>query len=194
MCPDWESKWQPIGSQARAQSTEPHQPGQLTLPFVYRKSCEFYYFCLLKSCFFSSCWMWGKLVKFSLICPFQSNPVILTVPLGNLVSSWIISGTITPSREHLDKWKKYVAMCPCGIGDTVSQGDSKVEFVLRRGWYLLTMPCLVPPGKCLVVQLGVAQDIEEKLHQWKVLFSLSKAKYPKGIWKQTVSPHLFSLR
>ena len=27
MCPDWESNWQHVGSQARAQSTEPHQPG-----------------------------------------------------------------------------------------------------------------------------------------------------------------------
>ena len=28
MCPDWESNWQPYGSQASTQSTEPHQPGQ----------------------------------------------------------------------------------------------------------------------------------------------------------------------
>ena len=27
MCPDWESNLQPFGSQAGAQSTEPHQPG-----------------------------------------------------------------------------------------------------------------------------------------------------------------------
>ena len=27
MFPNWESNWQPFGSQARAQSTEPHQPG-----------------------------------------------------------------------------------------------------------------------------------------------------------------------
>ena len=27
MRPDWESNWQPFGSQAHAQSTEPHQPG-----------------------------------------------------------------------------------------------------------------------------------------------------------------------
>ena len=27
MCPDWESNWRPFGSQARAQSTEPQQPG-----------------------------------------------------------------------------------------------------------------------------------------------------------------------
>ena len=27
MCPDWESNRQPFGSQARAQSSEPHQPG-----------------------------------------------------------------------------------------------------------------------------------------------------------------------
>ena len=28
MCPGWESNQRPIGSQAGAQSTEPHQPGQ----------------------------------------------------------------------------------------------------------------------------------------------------------------------
>ena len=28
MCPDWELNQQPFGSQASAQSTEPHQPGQ----------------------------------------------------------------------------------------------------------------------------------------------------------------------
>ena len=27
MCPNWESNQQPFGSQALAQSTEPHQPG-----------------------------------------------------------------------------------------------------------------------------------------------------------------------
>ena len=27
VCPDWESNQRPFGSQARAQSTEPHQPG-----------------------------------------------------------------------------------------------------------------------------------------------------------------------
>ena len=27
ICPDWESNWQPFGSQARTQSTEPPQPG-----------------------------------------------------------------------------------------------------------------------------------------------------------------------
>ena len=31
MCPDWESNQQPFGSQASAQSTEPHQPGQNVL-------------------------------------------------------------------------------------------------------------------------------------------------------------------
>ena len=37
MCPDWESNWQPFGSEAGTQSTEPRQPGQkhnfLNLPF-----------------------------------------------------------------------------------------------------------------------------------------------------------------
>ena len=27
MCPDWELKWRPFGSQADTWSTEPHQPG-----------------------------------------------------------------------------------------------------------------------------------------------------------------------
>ena len=30
MCPDWESNWPPFGSQASTQSTEPHQPGQIS--------------------------------------------------------------------------------------------------------------------------------------------------------------------
>ena len=29
MCPDWELNWWPLGSQAHAQSTEPHQPEQV---------------------------------------------------------------------------------------------------------------------------------------------------------------------
>ena len=37
MCPDWESNQQPFGSQASAQSTEPHQPG-LIFNFI-SKSC-----------------------------------------------------------------------------------------------------------------------------------------------------------
>ena len=28
ICPDWESNWRPFGSQARTQSTEPHQKGR----------------------------------------------------------------------------------------------------------------------------------------------------------------------
>ena len=31
MCPDWESNQQPFGLQASAQSTEPHQPGLVSL-------------------------------------------------------------------------------------------------------------------------------------------------------------------
>ena len=34
MCPDWESNWQPFGSQATTQSTEPQQPRKY-LPFSY---------------------------------------------------------------------------------------------------------------------------------------------------------------
>ena len=29
LCPDWESNWQPFGSQAGPQPTEPHHPGLL---------------------------------------------------------------------------------------------------------------------------------------------------------------------
>ena len=39
MCPAWESKWPLFGSQAGAQSTEPHQPGLLIF--------KLYLFCLL---------------------------------------------------------------------------------------------------------------------------------------------------
>ena len=31
MCPDWESNWQPFASQSSTQSTEPHQPGQVSI-------------------------------------------------------------------------------------------------------------------------------------------------------------------
>ena len=34
MCPNWELNWQPFGSQAGAQSSEPHQPG-LAIYFVF---------------------------------------------------------------------------------------------------------------------------------------------------------------
>ena len=37
MCPDWELNWRPFGSQACAQSTEPHQPGLFQL--LYTQSC-----------------------------------------------------------------------------------------------------------------------------------------------------------
>ena len=33
MCPDWESNQQTFGSQASAQSTEPHQPGLMAYIF-----------------------------------------------------------------------------------------------------------------------------------------------------------------
>ena len=33
MCPDWESNWPPFGSEARAQFTEPHQPGLIYFYF-----------------------------------------------------------------------------------------------------------------------------------------------------------------
>ena len=31
LCPDWELNWRPFDLQARAQSTEPHQPGRCFL-------------------------------------------------------------------------------------------------------------------------------------------------------------------
>ena len=46
MCPDWESNWHPFGSQASAQSTEPHQSGQ--------KFCGFFFFFFFKFSFFVS--------------------------------------------------------------------------------------------------------------------------------------------
>ena len=35
LCPDWESNWQPFGSQAHAQSTELHQPGPIFYSLKY---------------------------------------------------------------------------------------------------------------------------------------------------------------
>ena len=37
MCPDWESNRQPFGSQAGAQSTEPHQPGLNGISYMTKK-------------------------------------------------------------------------------------------------------------------------------------------------------------
>ena len=37
MCPDWESNWQPFGSQASIQSTESHQPGPYFVIFKSEK-------------------------------------------------------------------------------------------------------------------------------------------------------------
>ena len=34
MCPNWELNQQPLGSQASTQSTEPHQPGQISHHFL----------------------------------------------------------------------------------------------------------------------------------------------------------------
>ena len=46
MCPDWESNWRPFGSQAGAQSTEPHQPGLIfnfnLLIYLKQVSCTQY--------------------------------------------------------------------------------------------------------------------------------------------------------
>ena len=39
MCPDWKLNWRPFSSQARAQSTEPHQPG---LCFSYDSNSLFF--------------------------------------------------------------------------------------------------------------------------------------------------------
>ena len=38
MCPDWESKWRPFGSQDGTQSTEPHQPGPNAIDFLHWSS------------------------------------------------------------------------------------------------------------------------------------------------------------
>ena len=44
MCPNWESNWQPLGLQARTQSTELHQPGPYCLIFIsaYHEILLFY--------------------------------------------------------------------------------------------------------------------------------------------------------
>ena len=43
MCPHWESNWQPLGSQAGTQSTEPHQPG---LKFtVFNCTVQWHFIC-----------------------------------------------------------------------------------------------------------------------------------------------------
>ena len=42
MCPDWESKWRPFGSQDGTQSTEPHQPGSLLLFYSTYTNNNFY--------------------------------------------------------------------------------------------------------------------------------------------------------
>ena len=39
MCPDWESNWWPLGSQAGAQSTEPHQPGWIVWVLYILNPC-----------------------------------------------------------------------------------------------------------------------------------------------------------
>ena len=36
LCPDWESNWQPFGSQAGTQFTEPHRP-EKDLYFLYKE-------------------------------------------------------------------------------------------------------------------------------------------------------------
>ena len=43
MCPDWESNQQLFGSQARAQCTEPHQPGLYFLFNNIRILCIFFF-------------------------------------------------------------------------------------------------------------------------------------------------------
>ena len=43
MCADWESNQQPFGSQAGAQSTEPHQPEQCPVMFIYLMNVYFFY-------------------------------------------------------------------------------------------------------------------------------------------------------
>ena len=42
MCPNWESNQQPFGPQAGAQSTEPHQPGQIA--FSLKAASNIIYF------------------------------------------------------------------------------------------------------------------------------------------------------
>ena len=60
MCPDWESNSQPFGSQASAQSTEPHQPGLI-----------FYYFSRI----------WFELISMSLSNHFSDEMIALFTEL-----------------------------------------------------------------------------------------------------------------
>ena len=48
MCPDWESNQRPFGSQAGAQSTEPHQPG-LTVPSLNKRTLKISWAHIVKS-------------------------------------------------------------------------------------------------------------------------------------------------
>ena len=38
MCSDWELNWWPFGSQSGTQSTEPHQPGTITIIIIIGKN------------------------------------------------------------------------------------------------------------------------------------------------------------
>ena len=90
MCPDWESNWHPFGSQASAQSTEPHQSGQ--------KFCGFFFFFLSFPSLFLSLHLFipnsQHKMPLSFSClPFLPNHCCFRTPL-------IIMGSV--GRESLD--------------------------------------------------------------------------------------------
>ena len=68
ICPDWESNRQPFGSQARAQSTELHQPGS----FLFSWHSTWHWFCT--SPFFSLC------LHLSLLPDQTRTPSVLDQP------------------------------------------------------------------------------------------------------------------
>ena len=68
MCPDWELNQRPFGSQASAQSTEPHQPGLLLYFFLFViKVFPLFFRTLEEATFFSHS---SKDVFFLFVCLF----------------------------------------------------------------------------------------------------------------------------
>ena len=105
MCPDWESNWQPFGSQAQAQSTELHQP-RLYTPFFNGRF--FIRVCVMgrlgqsqgrfvRVVSFTGPASWGMMS----ICPSLLTWVLITWSRSNLVSPlcgyWFFL-TISPWR------------------------------------------------------------------------------------------------
>ena len=80
MCPDWGSNQQPFGSQAGAQSTEPHQPGPISYT-ILNIPCLFYayQFCFLIPVPFSPLFppFSSQLITLQMISVYDSIPVLV---------------------------------------------------------------------------------------------------------------------